>query len=111
MEEVVGSIPTRSTIFTRLGSITSRAFARRVQPIIKRGLFYFLQVGIVLALGIPITIVSGRVLASKLFGVISHDPMVLVITTMVLLIAAFVAAVIPARRAAKTEPMLALRTE
>src|SRR5215469_15090904 len=31
MEEVVGSIPTRSTIFTRLESITSTAFARIVQ--------------------------------------------------------------------------------
>ncbi len=31
MEEVVGSIPTRSTIFTRLESVTSRAFARIVQ--------------------------------------------------------------------------------
>jgi hypothetical protein len=31
MEEVVGSIPTRSTNFIRLESITSRAFARIVQ--------------------------------------------------------------------------------
>jgi hypothetical protein len=31
MEEVVGSIPTRSTIFTRLESIASRAFARILQ--------------------------------------------------------------------------------
>ena len=36
MEEVVGSIPTRSTIFTRLESITSRAFARIVQKTYNR---------------------------------------------------------------------------
>lgn len=71
----------------------------------------FLQVGIGLAIGIPATIFGGRVMASKLFGVTPHDPMVLTLTTVLLLTAAFVAAVIPALRAAKTEPMLALRTE
>jgi ABC-type antimicrobial peptide transport system permease subunit len=71
----------------------------------------FVQVGIGLAIGIPVTILGGRVMASQLYGVKPHDPVVLVITTMVLACAAFVAAVIPARRAANTEPMLALRTE
>jgi putative ABC transport system permease protein len=71
----------------------------------------FLQVGIGLAIGIPVTILGGRVMASQLFGVKPHDPWVLSITTLILAAAAFVAAVIPARRAANTEPMLALRTE
>ena len=71
----------------------------------------FVQVGIGLAIGIPATIFGGRVMASKLFGVTPHDPIVLIVTTGVLAAAAFVAAVIPARRAAKTEPMRALRTE
>ena len=71
----------------------------------------FLQVGIGLAIGIPVTILGGRVMASQLYGVKPHDPVVLVATTAVLAAAAFVAAVIPARRAANTEPMLALRTE
>jgi predicted permease len=71
----------------------------------------FLQVGIGLAIGIPVTIFGGRVMASQLYGIKPHDPLVLLITTAVLAAAAFVAAVIPARRAANTEPMLALRTE
>jgi ABC-type antimicrobial peptide transport system permease subunit len=71
----------------------------------------FAQVGIGLAIGIPVTILGGRVMASQLFGVKPHDPLVLSITTAVLAAAAFIAAVIPARRAANTEPMLALRTE
>jgi predicted permease len=71
----------------------------------------FLQVGIGLAIGIPITVFGGRVMASQLFGVKPYDPLVLSITTIVLSAAAFIAAVIPARRAANTEPMLALRTE
>jgi ABC-type antimicrobial peptide transport system permease subunit len=69
----------------------------------------FEQVAIGLAIGIPVTIFGGRLLASQLFGVAPHDPMVLAITTVVLAAAAFVAAVIPARRAAKTEPILALK--
>jgi predicted permease len=71
----------------------------------------FAQVGIGLAIGIPVTVLGGRLMASQLYGVKAHDPAVLVITTMVLAAAAFIAAVIPARRAANTEPMLALRTE
>jgi predicted permease len=71
----------------------------------------FLQVGIGLAIGIPVTIFGGRLMASQLYGVKSSDPFVLIITTIVLAAAAFVAAVIPARRAANTEPMLALRNE
>lgn len=71
----------------------------------------FLQVAIGLAVGIPATIFSGRAMANQLFGVKPYDPVVLVITIFVLLSAAFVAAVVPARRAANTEPMHALRTE
>jgi predicted permease len=71
----------------------------------------FLQVGIGLLIGVPVTVFGGRMMASQLFGVKPYDPVVLVITTIVLATAAFVAAVIPARRAANTEPMIALRTE
>ncbi|MGC2697393.1 MAG: ABC transporter permease [Candidatus Angelobacter sp.] len=74
-----------------------------------RGAFF--QVGIGLAIGIPVTIIAGHFMASQLFGVKPYDPVVLSITTVVLTAAAFIAAMIPARRAANTEPMLALRTE
>ena len=71
----------------------------------------FAQIGIGLLIGIPATIFGGRLMASKLFGVTPRDPVVLIVTIAVLATAAFVAAVIPARRAAKTEPMTALRTQ
>jgi predicted permease len=71
----------------------------------------FLQIGIGLAIGLPVTILGGRTMASQLYGVKPWDPSVLALTTVVLSLAAFVAALIPARRAANTEPMLALRTE
>jgi predicted permease len=71
----------------------------------------FAQVGIGLAIGVPAAIFGGRLMASQLFGVTSRDPLVLSLTVVVLATAAFVAAVIPARRAANTEPMTALRAE
>jgi ABC-type antimicrobial peptide transport system permease subunit len=71
----------------------------------------FAQVGIGLAIGIPVTIFGGRLMANQLYGVKPYDPLVMVTTTILLAAAAFVAALIPARRAANTEPMQALRTE
>ncbi len=71
----------------------------------------FLQIGIGLGIGVPLAILVGRFMASQLFGVKPYDPIVLSVTTVVLAAAAFVAAMIPARRAANTEPMWALRTE
>jgi ABC-type antimicrobial peptide transport system permease subunit len=71
----------------------------------------FLQVAVGLALGIPATILGGRAMASQLFGVKPYDPVILVVTTIILGVAAFIASVIPAHRAATVEPMHALRTE
>lgn len=71
----------------------------------------FLQIGIGLGIGVPLAILVGRFMANQLFGVKPYDPVVLSVTTAVLAAAAFVAAMIPARRAANTEPMWALRTE
>jgi ABC-type antimicrobial peptide transport system permease subunit len=71
----------------------------------------FLQVGIGLLIGIPVTILGGRAMAAQLFGVKPYDPNILLLTTAVLSIAAFVASVVPARRAASIEPIRALRSE
>jgi predicted permease len=71
----------------------------------------FLQAGIGLAIGIPGAVIAGHFMASQLYGVRPWDPVVLVTTAVVLAVAAFVAAVLPARRAAGVEPMQALRVE
>ena len=71
----------------------------------------FVQAGIGLAIGVPGAVVAGHLMASQLYGVRPWDPMVLVTTAAVLAAAAFVAAVVPARRAASVEPMRALRVE
>jgi predicted permease len=71
----------------------------------------FLQIAIGLAIGIPATILGGRAMATQLFGVKPYDPVILLLTTGVLGVAAFIAAVVPAQRAASLDPMKALRTE
>jgi predicted permease len=71
----------------------------------------FLQAGIGLAIGMPAAILAGRFMATMLYNVRPWDPMVLVATTLILAIAAFLAAAIPAQRAASVEPMTALRIE
>ena len=71
----------------------------------------FFEVGIGLAIGIPATILGGRAMAAQLFGVTPYDPTILLGTTAVLSLAALVAALIPAQRAASVDPLRALRTE
>jgi predicted permease len=71
----------------------------------------FLQVGIGLMIGLPAVVLGGRAMASQLFGVKPYDPNILLLTTAVLGIATFVAAVVPARWASSLEPMRALRSE
>jgi putative ABC transport system permease protein len=71
----------------------------------------FLQVGVGLAIGIPVAILGGHLMASQLFGVKPYDPLILSTTLLVLCGAAFLAALLPARAAAGLEPMRALRTD
>jgi len=67
--------------------------------------------GIAFAIGVPVTIAAGLAMATQLFGVKPYDPKILLVTTAALAFAAFLAAIIPARRAATLDPMRALRTE
>jgi putative ABC transport system permease protein len=62
-------------------------------------------------IGIIAAIFATRLLRSFLFQVDSLDPVVLAIAALSILLLALAASVIPARRAASTEPLEALRTE
>ena len=64
-----------------------------------------------LAIGVPVLFSGGRAIASQLYGVKGYDPRVLLAAIAVLAVAAIIAAVVPARRAAKVDPMVALRYE
>ena len=70
-----------------------------------------LQAGVGLAIGLPIALLCVRLLKKQLYGTGGQDPMVLVGAVMVLIVSACVAGLIPARRAASTDPVKALRTE
>jgi ABC-type antimicrobial peptide transport system, permease component len=71
----------------------------------------FLQVGLGLAIGIPLAIGAGRLVGRELCGVHSDDPLVLGTAAALLAVAALFASVLPARSAAAIEPMSALRIE
>jgi len=71
----------------------------------------FAQVAIGLALGIPAAIGAGHLITNQLFGVRPWDPLMLSGATLLLGLAALIAAVIPARRATRVDPMVALRYE
>jgi putative ABC transport system permease protein len=67
------------------------------------------MVGVGLALGLLGALLLGRALSSQLFGVGAGDPRVIVIVVAVLAAVALVACLLPARRATRIEPMVALR--
>jgi predicted permease len=71
----------------------------------------FVQIGIGLAIGIPASILAGYAMTTQLFGVKPYAQDILLVTTLVLSMAALVATVLPARKAAALEPIRALRTE
>ncbi len=71
----------------------------------------FLQVAIGLLIGIPIAIGAGRLMASSLYQVRSWDLSVLAISIVLLGISAAAASLLPASRAASTDPVKALRTD
>jgi ABC-type antimicrobial peptide transport system permease subunit len=70
-----------------------------------------LQTALGLAIGIPTALVCARFVESQLYDVKGVDPAVLLIAVLTLAIAACIAGLIPARRAASTDPAQALRTE
>jgi len=71
----------------------------------------FLQVAIGLLIGIPVAIGAGRLMSASLFQVRSWDPAVLSISILMLGVCAAVASLLPASRAASTDPVRALRTD
>ncbi|TAM78781.1 MAG: ABC transporter permease [Acidobacteria bacterium] len=63
------------------------------------------------ALGIPMTIAFAALISSQLYGVSPADPLTILASTVILGGVALIASYIPARRAAKVDPMVALRYE
>jgi ABC-type lipoprotein release transport system permease subunit len=58
-----------------------------------------------------LAILAGKLMKDQLYGVQPWDPVMLAGSTVMLALAALVASVVPVRRAAGVEPMVALRNE
>ncbi|HET6278426.1 MAG TPA: FtsX-like permease family protein, partial [Candidatus Polarisedimenticolia bacterium] len=70
-----------------------------------------IPVGVGLGVGVVAALLSTRVLASFLFEVTASDPMTFIGVSLVLLLVALLAIYLPARRAARVDPLTALRSE
>jgi len=64
-----------------------------------------------LALGLSLALVSTRLIVSFLYGLSPTDPAAIVFSTLLLFAVALVACYLPARRATKVDPLVALRHE
>jgi ABC-type antimicrobial peptide transport system permease subunit len=67
------------------------------------------QVVVGTAFGLPAAFLAGRYLETRLFGISPHDPVTLGVSVGLMMLSAAVAALIPASRAARLDPVKALR--
>ena len=79
-----------------------------VGMVLRQGL---LLTGIGLAIGLVFALVVGRFAASILYGISGSDPLAFAVVSVVLLGTAAVAVLVPAYRAARVQPTIALRYE
>jgi macrolide transport system ATP-binding/permease protein len=70
-----------------------------------------LQAVVGLAIGVPAALLSVRFLKTQLYGVAAQDISILAGAALVLIVSASIAGLLPAQRAASTDPVKALRTE
>jgi ABC-type antimicrobial peptide transport system permease subunit len=70
-----------------------------------------LLLGIGLAVGVPAAMALGQYVAAQLYGIKPHDPVIAAGTMALLIVVSAAAGLIPAQRASRIDPILALRHE
>jgi predicted permease len=70
-----------------------------------------LVVAIGIAIGVPVALALTRVVSSQLYGLKATDPLTIVAASLVLAAVAMFAGYLPARRASRVDPLVALRYE
>lgn len=78
------------------------------QLIIRRGA---LLAGLGMAGGLAMALAAGQALQSSVRGVTSHDPLTFAVTLVVIAVVAFAASAVPAWRASRVDPVVALRQD
>jgi predicted permease len=101
------------TVARRTGEMGVRmalgAQSAQIQWLIMRETLMLACAGV--ALGVSSSILMGRFVSSLLFGLTPHDPVVIGSAVALLISEALVAGYLPARRASRVDPMVALRYE
>ncbi len=77
--------------------------------IVMREVLLLLAIG--LAIGVPAAMGLGGYVASQLYGIKPHDPAIAISTVVLLAVVSAAAGLIPAQRASRIDPILALRHE
>jgi predicted permease len=85
------------------------ASARRVTLMVMRETMIVVVIGVVIGLGAAVA--TTRLIASMLFGLAPTDPVTISLAILLMLSVAALAGYLPARRASKVDPMVALRYE
>ena len=64
-----------------------------------------------LAIGVVVAAFLGRLVSGSLYGVAAFDPLTALLASVCIFAAGFLASWLPARRASRIDPMVALRTD
>ena len=100
VEQRTGEIGVRMALGAQTGDVLRLVVNQGMKPVV-----------IGLAIGIISAFALGRLIASQLYEVSAHNPALLGGATLLLATTAFIACLLPARRATRVDPIQALRTE